>query len=76
MRSSPCAFQWSIAARVSSTSAWPIASAIERKPSAARYSRTSSAMNSKKLTTNSGLPVNRLRSSGFWVAMPTGQVSR
>ena len=33
-------------------------------------------MNSKKLTTNSGLPVNRLRSSGFWVAMPTGQVSR
>ena len=33
-------------------------------------------MNSKKLTTNSGLPVNRLRSSGFWVATPTGQVSR
>ena len=33
-------------------------------------------MNSKKFTTNSGLPVNRLRSSGFWVAMPTGQVSR
>ena len=76
MRSSPCAFQWSIAARVSSTSAWPMASAIERKPSAARYSRTSSAMNSKKLTTNSGLPVKRLRSSGFWVAMPTGHVSR
>ena len=33
-------------------------------------------MNSKKLTTNSGLPVNRCRSSGFWVATPTGQVSR
>ena len=33
-------------------------------------------MNSKKLTTNSGLPVKRLRSSGFWVATPTGQVSR
>ena len=33
-------------------------------------------MNSKKFTTNSGLPVNRLRSSGFWVATPTGQVSR
>ena len=28
--------------RMSSTSVWPIASAIERKPSAARYSRTSS----------------------------------
>ena len=33
-------------------------------------------MNSKKFTTNSGLPLNRLRSSGFWVATPTGQVSR
>ena len=32
MRSRPCAFQWSIALRVSSTSAWPTASAIERKP--------------------------------------------
>ena len=28
-------------------------------------------MNSKKLTTNSGLPLKRLRSSGFWVATPT-----
>ena len=33
-------------------------------------------MYSKKVTTNSGLPVNRLRSSGFCVATPTGQVSR
>ena len=33
-------------------------------------------MYSKKWSTNSGLPVKRLRSSGFWVAMPTGQVSR
>ena len=33
-------------------------------------------MNSKNVTTNSGLPVKRSRSSGFWVAMPTGQVSR
>ena len=33
-------------------------------------------MNSKKFTTNSGLPVNFLRSSGFCVATPTGQVSR
>ena len=56
--------------------AWPTASASVRKPICARYSRTSSAMNSKKLTTNSGLPLNRLRSSGFWVAIPTGQVSR
>ncbi len=46
------------------------------KPSSASSSRTSSAMNSKKLTTNSGLPLKRLRSSGFWVATPTGQVSR
>ena len=33
-------------------------------------------MNSKKFTTNSGLPVKRSRSTGFWVATPTGQVSR
>ncbi len=33
-------------------------------------------MNSKKFSTNSGCPVKRLRSSGFWVAIPTGQVSR
>ena len=70
------AFQWSTASRVSSSSTWPIASASVRKPSAARSSRTSSAMNSKKVTTNSGLPVNLLRSSGFCVATPTGQVSR
>ena len=47
-----------------------------RKPRAARCSRTSSAMYSKKVSTNSGLPEKRARSSGFWVAMPTGQVSR
>ena len=76
MRSRPDAFQCSTAWRVSSISAWPIASARVRNPSAARCSRTSSAMNSKKFTTNSGWPVNFLRSSGFWVAMPTGQVSR
>ncbi len=61
---------------VSSSSTCPIASSRLRKPSAARYSRTSWAMNSKKVTTNSGLPENRARSSGFWVATPTGQVSR
>ncbi len=60
----------------SSAETWPMASSMVRKPSAARCSRTSSAMYSKKVCTNSGLPVNRARSSGFWVAMPTGQVSR
>ena len=34
------------------------------------------AMNRMKLTTYSGRPSNRLRSSGFCVATPTGQVSR
>ena len=34
------------------------------------------AMNRKKLTTNSGLPVKFLRSSGSCVATPTGQVFR
>ena len=34
------------------------------------------AMNSKNVSTNSGLPVNRSRSTGFCVATPTGQVSR
>ena len=53
-----------------------MASARVRKPSSASSSRTSSAMYSKKVTTNSGWPLKRLRSSGFWVATPTGQVSR
>ena len=43
---------------------------------AARCSRTSSAMYSKNVSTNSGLPLNRSRSTGFCVATPTGQVSR
>ena len=33
-------------------------------------------MNRKKVVTNSGAPAKRLRSSGSWVAMPTGQVFR
>ena len=33
-------------------------------------------MNMKKFSTNSGLPLNRSRSTGFCVATPTGQVSR
>ena len=74
--SSPSAFQWSTAPLVSRHSTWPIISAIVRKPSSAISSRTSAAMNSKNVTTNSGEPLNRLRSSGFWVAMPTGHVSR
>ncbi len=74
--SRPCAFQWLTARVTSSTSAWPTASSMERKPSSARSSRTSSAMNRKKFTTYSALPENRSRSTGFWVAMPTGQVSR
>ncbi len=75
-RSRPWAFQWLTARPVSRSSAWPTASSRVRKPSSARISRTSSAMNSKKLTTNSALPLKRSRRTGFWVAMPTGQVSR
>ncbi len=33
-------------------------------------------MNSKKCSTNSGLPLKRSRRAGVWVAIPTGQVSR
>ena len=39
-------------------------------------SRTSSAMYSKNVSTNSGLPLNLARRAGFCVAIPTGQVSR
>ena len=39
-------------------------------------SRTSSATKKKKLMTCSGWPVKRLRSTGSWVATPTGQVLR
>ena len=53
-----------------------MASSSERRPSEASSSRTSSAMYSKKVSTNSGLPLNFLRRAGVWVAMPTGQVSR
>ncbi|COX31036.1 Uncharacterised protein [Mycobacterium tuberculosis] len=61
---------------VSSAPACPTASFTVRKPNCAKYSRTSSAMNMKKFSTNSGFPVNRSRSNGFWVATPTGHVSR
>ena len=61
---------------MSRQSARPIISSIVRKPSSAISSRTSSAMKRKKFSTNSGVPVNFLRSSGSCVAMPTGQVFR
>ena len=75
-RSSLWAFQCSAACVVSSAPTWPTISLTVRKPNCAISSRTSSAMNMKKFSTNSGLPLNRSRSSGFWVATPTGQVSR
>ena len=65
VRSMPLAFQWSTAGRTSRQSARPIMSSIFRKPSCAISSRTSSAMNRKKFSTNSGEPVNFLRSSGI-----------
>ena len=54
----------------------PTISSTVRKPSSAMYSRTCSARKKKKLMTCSGCPVNRSRSTGSWVAMPTGQVLR
>ena len=62
-RSRPAAFQWSMAAAVSSRSTRPTASSSERRPRAARYSRTSSAMYSKNVSTNSGLPGEALRAA-------------
>jgi hypothetical protein len=53
----PWAFQFSTARLPSMSSACPMASSSVRKPSSARCSRTSSAMNQKKFSTNSGLPV-------------------
>ena len=54
----------------------PTISLTVRKPSSAMISRISWAMKRMKLTTCSGSPVKFLRSSGFCVATPTGQVSR
>ena len=75
-KSSPLAFQWSMAWRGSSRSTWPTISSIVRKPSCAMSSRTSSAMKRMKFTTYSGLPEYRARSLGSWVATPAGQVLR
>ena len=64
-RSKPAAFQCSTAFLVSNNSTWPTASAKVLNPSCASSSRTSWAIYSKKVSTNSGLPVNFFRSSGF-----------
>ena len=76
LRSNPSAFQWFTAEVTSSRSARPTASLSLRNPNSARVSRTSAATYSMKFTTNSARPANFRRRSGFWVAMPTGQVSR
>ena len=54
----------------------PTSSSTVRTPSFAMYSRSSSAIKRMKFSTYSGFPAKRLRSSGFWVAIPAGQVSR
>ena len=54
----------------------PTNSSTVLTPSSAIYSRSSCAINRIKLMTYSGLPLKFLRSSGFCVATPTGQVSK
>ena len=54
----------------------PTISSTVRKPNFAIYSRSSSAIKRMKFSTYSGFPAKRLRSSGFCVAIPAGQVSR
>ena len=76
VKSRPRAFQWSTAGRISRRSDRPIISSIVRNPRRAMCSRTSCAMKRMKLTTWCGSPAKRLRSSGSWVATPTGQVLR
>ena len=69
-KSSPLAFQCSIAWRQPSRSTRPTMSSNVRKPSSAMICRASSATKVRKRTTYSALPGNRLRRSGSWVAMP------
>mmetsp|Transcript_4606 Transcript_4606/g.12576 ORF Transcript_4606/g.12576 Transcript_4606/m.12576 type:complete len:309 (+) Transcript_4606:2957-3883(+) len=59
---------------ISSMSARPTMSSTLAKPREAMISRISSATMKKKLMTLSGSPANLARSTGSWVAMPTGQV--
>ena len=54
----------------------PTASPKVRRPSAARWRRTSSARCSRYASTCAGVAANLERSSGRCVAIPTGQVSR
>ena len=72
----PLAFQWSLASRGSNRSTRPTMSLKVRKPMRAMCSRTCSARKKKKLTTCSGWPAKRARSTGSCVAMPTGHVFR
>ena len=62
------------AVRCRSRSARPTTSSSERKPCLASSCRTSSPTNWKKLTTSSGVPGKRARSSSLWLATPTGQL--
>mmetsp|Transcript_33329 Transcript_33329/g.51733 ORF Transcript_33329/g.51733 Transcript_33329/m.51733 type:complete len:224 (-) Transcript_33329:1464-2135(-) len=54
----------------------PTSSFTVLMPRDAMVSLTSSATIHRKLTTCSGIPLNFLRSSGSWVAMPTGHTLR
>mmetsp|Transcript_10760 Transcript_10760/g.44501 ORF Transcript_10760/g.44501 Transcript_10760/m.44501 type:complete len:266 (+) Transcript_10760:802-1599(+) len=60
--------------RGTSTSLRPMSSSMLRMPSSARPARTSSPTNWKKLTTSSGVPGKRARSSSRCEATPTGQL--
>mmetsp|Transcript_4361 Transcript_4361/g.6137 ORF Transcript_4361/g.6137 Transcript_4361/m.6137 type:complete len:253 (+) Transcript_4361:234-992(+) len=73
-RRSTSAVLAAVVERCLSRSARPMASSSRRKPSLARMCRVSSAAYWKKLTTWSGVPGNRFRSSSFCVVMPTGQL--
>ena len=59
-----------------SFSTWPTISLILLTPILAIHSLKSWAINLIKFSTYSGLPLNLALNSGFWVATPTGQVSR
>ena len=75
-RSSFPALSLSMSSRTLRRSERPTNSSNVATPNFAISSRTSSAINLIKFSTYSGFPLNLLRSSGFCVATPTGQVSR
>ncbi len=74
--SRPSVFQWPTAALVSSSSAWPIG--LVEGPEAKLGQELAHFLGDEleEVHDELGLPVKRLRSSGFCVATPTGQVSR